>query len=51
MEPEQTLDYESPEIVDYGDLVEVTAGQSNGHSLDSAFHTDTHYEHPSFSNG
>ena len=29
---EQTSEYESPAIVDYGDLVELTAGQSNGHS-------------------
>ena len=46
LEPELT-EYEAPEVVDYGDLVELTAGQSTGHSLDSAFHTDTHY--PSFS--
>ena len=44
---EETIEYGPPEIVDYGDLVELTAGQSTGHALDSAFHTDTHY--PSFS--
>ena len=44
---EETIEYEPPEIVNYGDLLELTAGQSTGHALDSAFHTDTHY--PSFS--
>ena len=43
--------YESPEIVDYGDLVELTAGHACGHSLDSAFQTGTYADHPSFSNG
>ena len=47
----QEIEYEAPEIVDYGDLVEVTAGQSNGHQLDSAFHTGSDFQHhPSFSN-
>ncbi len=46
----QNIEYEAPEIVDYGDLVELTAGQANGHPLDSAFHTGSHFEHPSFSN-
>ncbi|MCP9485217.1 MAG: lasso RiPP family leader peptide-containing protein [Gaiellaceae bacterium MAG52_C11] len=51
MELEQAVEYESPEIVDYGDLVELTAGQANGHGLDSAFHTGTPVDHhPSFSN-
>ena len=47
----QEPEYEPPEIDDYGDLVEVTAGQSDGHLLDSAFHagSDVHH-HPSFSN-
>ncbi len=52
MELEQTPEYESPEIVDYGDLVELTEGQSGGHSLDAAFHTGGHDDHHlSFSNG
>ena len=43
--------YEAPEIVDYGDLAEVTGGQSDGHLLDSAFHPGTDFQHhPSFSN-
>lgn len=51
MELEQVPEYERPEIVDYGDLVDLTAGQSPGHQLDSAFHVGDHSEHPSFSNG
>jgi len=50
MELEQKTEYESPEIVDYGNLVELTAGQAGGHELDSAFHTGTPFDHhPSFS--
>lgn len=42
--------YESPEIVDYGDLVDLTAGQTSAHDLDSVFHAGATYEHPHFSN-
>lgn len=41
--------YESPEIVDYGDLVELTAGQASAHHLDSVFHAGATNEHPDFS--
>lgn len=52
MELEPTPEYEAPEIVDYGDLVDLTAGQANGHDLDSAFHTGTPFDpHPTFSSG
>ena len=48
----QAPEHEAPEIVDYGDLVEVTAGESHGDLPDSAFHpgSDYHHPHPSFSN-
>ena len=51
MKLEPQLEYERPEIVDYGDLVDLTAGQANGHELDSAFHVGTPFgHHPSLSN-
>ena len=31
------IEYEAPRVVDFGDLVELTAGQSDGESLDQAF--------------
>ena len=34
---EGTSEYEAPRVVDYGDLVELTAGQSDGENLDAAF--------------
>jgi hypothetical protein len=30
-------EYEQPKIVDYGDLVELTAGNNDGESLDASF--------------
>lgn len=42
--------YEAPELVDYGDLIEVTAGHSHGHPLDSPLHEGSDFQHhPSFS--
>ncbi len=41
--------YEPPDVVDYGDLTELTAGQSNGHVLDSDFHAGADFRHPTFS--
>ncbi len=38
MEHEPTfIDYVKPEIIDYGDLAELTAGTSRGNYLDAAF--------------
>lgn len=34
-------DYEAPQIVDYGDLLELTAGASDGCFLDSDFPSGT----------
>ena len=33
--------YDAPQIADYGDLVEITAGASSGVSLDAAFPVGT----------
>lgn len=48
-EPEQNVEYEPPEIVDFGDLVELTAGQLHGHYLDAAFVAGPHADHLSIS--
>jgi len=37
MEHEQKVEYESPEVVDYGDLVELTAAGTDGDCLDADF--------------
>ena len=42
-------EYEAAVIVDYGDLVEVTAGHAHDHVQDSGFHPGSEFHHPSFS--
>jgi hypothetical protein len=37
MEHTPDMDYTKPEIVDYGDLAQLTAGTSGGSYLDAAF--------------
>ena len=37
----EVAEYESPAVVDYGDLVELTAGGSSGGCLDSDFNAGT----------
>jgi hypothetical protein len=34
-------EYESPRVVDYGDLTELTAGDSDGDNTDAAFPVNT----------
>jgi hypothetical protein len=41
MEHEQTVEYESPAVVDYGDLIELTAAGSEGDCLDADFAAGT----------
>ena len=41
MEHEQTVEYEAPKVVDYGDLVELTAGTQNGDYTDAIFPAKT----------
>ncbi len=41
MEHEQKVEYESPEVVDYGDLVELTAAGTDGDCLDADFPAGT----------
>jgi hypothetical protein len=40
-ENERTSEYEAPAVVDFGDLVELTAGTSDGESTDQAFPVNT----------
>lgn len=35
------MSYEAPKVVDYGTLVQLTAGQSDGNYTDRAFPTHT----------
>jgi hypothetical protein len=35
------VDYETPEVVDYGELTELTAGQSDGDYTDADFPVNT----------
>ena len=35
------IEYESPEVVDFGDLIELTAAGSNGDCLDADFPAST----------
>ena len=35
------MDYETPQIVDFGDLAELTAGQQDGDFTDMAFPQNT----------
>ncbi len=49
MEHEQTREYESPEVVDYGDLIELTAEGSDGDCLDADFAAGTRKSSLSFS--
>lgn len=41
MEHTLDMDYVKPEIVDYGDMVELTAGTNGGNYLDAAFPSGT----------
>jgi hypothetical protein len=40
-DPLDSKEYDKPEIVDYGDLVELTAGASTGKFLDATFPVGT----------
>ena len=45
----QESEYEAPQIEDYGDLVDVTAGHAHGHEHDPLLHPGGDFHHPSFS--
>lgn len=47
---EQAVEYEAPDVVDYGDLVELTAGQASGDFTDQAFPVGTPFRSLTFSN-
>lgn len=44
------LTFEKPQIIDHGDLTDLTAAQSVGGRLDAAFPTDTPRDDLTFSN-
>lgn len=46
MKPDMTPSYRSPEIVDYGTLVELTAAMSGGHHEDGMAKTHVEPSHP-----
>jgi hypothetical protein len=48
-ENSQSVEYESPAIVDYGDLLELTAGSSAGNYTDAAFPAQTPFKSLTFS--
>ncbi|HEY1367414.1 MAG TPA: lasso RiPP family leader peptide-containing protein [Gaiellaceae bacterium] len=45
----ETPNYEKPEVVDYGGLVELTAGSSDGDATDAAFPVNTPKRNLTFS--
>jgi hypothetical protein len=48
-EARDTMEYIKPEIVDYGNLAELTAGSQTGSHLDAAFPAGTPYGDLTFS--
>ena len=48
-EEERTIEYEAPQIVDFGDLVELTAGNTSGTRLDADFPAGTVFGDLTFS--
>jgi len=48
-EPETPAEYEKPMVVDYGDLIELTAGGTTGGALDATFQAGTAYGKLTFS--
>jgi len=41
VERNETVEYESPDVVDYGDLIELTAAGTDGDCLDADFPAGT----------
>ena len=50
MEQLENVDYEIPAVVDHGDLVELTAGSTDGDFTDAAFPVSTPKRDLTFSN-
>lgn len=50
MEQQENVEYESPTVVDHGDLVELTAGSVDGDFTDAAFPVNTPKRDLTFSN-
>jgi hypothetical protein len=48
-DPRDTAEYVQPEIVDYGDLAELTAGAHSGHFFDANFPIGRRRGWPGFS--
>ena len=49
MEAEKHVEYEKPAVIDYGDLLELTAGTHNGTQLDATFPVHTKKSQLTFS--
>jgi hypothetical protein len=49
MDDKTQVEYEQPEIADYGDLRELTAGTSTGNALDATFPVGTPFRNLTFS--
>jgi hypothetical protein len=47
--PGEATDYVAPEIIDYGDLAELTAGLNRGGPVDAAFPMSPPRRDPTFS--
>jgi hypothetical protein len=45
----EKIEYEAPEVVDYGDLTELTAAAASGRHLDAAFPSGFPVSHLTFS--
>ena len=45
----ETVKYEAPQVTDYGNLAELTAGQTSGNVLDATFPAGTPKEELTFS--
>jgi hypothetical protein len=46
---EDEMEYQSPTVVDYGELTELTAGATTGTSLDATFPSGTPFSDLTFS--
>jgi hypothetical protein len=46
---EKDTEYQAPEVVDYGDLTDLTAALTTGHHLDATFPSGTPFSQLTFS--
>jgi hypothetical protein len=48
-EDRKPVEYEAPEVTDYGKLTDITAGQASGNFTDKTFPTNTPFSDLTFS--